>query len=29
LRVGSDASRILAQFHIQIMTQGIDYKYII
>jgi hypothetical protein len=29
LRVGSDAKRILAQFHIQIMTQGIDYKYII
>jgi hypothetical protein len=29
LRVGSDAKRILAQFHIQIITQGIDYKYII
>jgi hypothetical protein len=28
LLVGSDAKRILAQFHIQSMTQGIDYKYI-
>jgi hypothetical protein len=28
LRVGSDAKRILAQFHIQIMTQAIDYIYI-
>jgi hypothetical protein len=26
LRVGSDATRILAQFHIQIMTQDIDYN---
>src|ERR1700728_2434062 len=26
LRVGRDAKRILAQFHIQIMTQPIDYN---
>jgi len=26
LRVGSDAKRILAQFHIQIMTQAVDYN---
>jgi hypothetical protein len=29
LRVRSDAKRIHAQFHIQIMTQGVDYKHIL
>jgi hypothetical protein len=28
-RVRSDAKRIHAQFHIPIMTQGIDYKHIL